>query len=391
MRVRAGERRHLPIEALGIVLVALAAGGVGLLLRWNFAAGSLLFSGALALSVMLRGRGADARVIGRAVALPFIAMLIVPVPPIADLRGRLLTILAALLSLIVAMLAQRVALPAAVQGAPEPPRTSTLKPPPYTRMALQLGAALLGAFAIGGRFFPAHWPWIVLTVYIVCAGARGRADALHKGLLRLGGALVGGIGIVAVAPIVHAGGPATAATLFLTLFAGLALRERSYAFWAAATTIIVGILMAMEGSFTAGDFAARIACILIGAALGIGAAAFIYPIRTSDIARRRLATLLGRFERLADDGIESVQARISLDLDGLRDLEPALALHRRLVTRARADHPADWIAIARETFAHARTVADVERTERASLAARRAIRDRDDVSGALQRLAKTLG
>ena len=52
-------------------------------------------------------------------------------------------------------------------------------------MAPQMAAALAAAFTVGHAGFGEHWPWVVLTAFIVHSGNRGRLEVAYKSLLRL--------------------------------------------------------------------------------------------------------------------------------------------------------------------------------------------------------------
>jgi hypothetical protein len=60
-------------------LIGLAAGAIGLAFRTAPVIGAILFTAGITLSVWLRNFGECASAVGRTIALPFIAMLIVPV------------------------------------------------------------------------------------------------------------------------------------------------------------------------------------------------------------------------------------------------------------------------------------------------------------------------
>lgn len=60
-------------------LIGLAAGGIGFAFRAMPALGAVLFTLGITLSVWLRNFGERASAIGRTIALPFIAMLVVPI------------------------------------------------------------------------------------------------------------------------------------------------------------------------------------------------------------------------------------------------------------------------------------------------------------------------
>jgi hypothetical protein len=75
------DARALLIKLATLPIVALAAGIVGLTFRALPALGAVLFCAGVALSIWLRNFGERASAIGRTIALPFIAMLVVPLRP----------------------------------------------------------------------------------------------------------------------------------------------------------------------------------------------------------------------------------------------------------------------------------------------------------------------
>ncbi|HUA09328.1 MAG TPA: dihydrofolate reductase family protein [Candidatus Acidoferrales bacterium] len=161
-----------------------------------------------------------------------------------------------------------------------------------TRMALQMLVALVLAFAVGMTVFPQHWSWVVLTAFILCSGALGSDHAIYRGLLRLGGA-IGGTLIAAIVTHFAISGPLEAALIFVVLFIGMWLRQANYAYWAACTTLIFALLQGSQGEPVVPLFTMRLAGIVAGGICAVLATSFVYPIRTEQIARRRVADALG--------------------------------------------------------------------------------------------------
>jgi len=92
-------------------VVALSAGAVGATFRVLPVLGAALFCGGISLSVYLRNFGERGRALGRTIALPFLAMLIVPIR--ADLsRGPIFAIMlvigAGIVALICSFAVQRI-------------------------------------------------------------------------------------------------------------------------------------------------------------------------------------------------------------------------------------------------------------------------------------------
>jgi hypothetical protein len=358
------------LTAATLPIVAIAAALVALLLQSLPVLGAVLFVAAIVASVWLRQYGERAAAIGSLIALPFVVMLISPVRPSASggpIVGLALVVAAGLIAIVSVEIVRFVVARAGL-APPEPPREAMrAQPRPAkdgemnvsTRMALQMGVALTAAFVAGFVLFPQHWGWSVLTAFIVCSGARGRGDAAYKGLLRLGGALGGTVAAAVLAHVVLPNGAATACAIFAALFLGLWLRERNYAYWALCITLVLALLQRTDTEGIA-LLVGRLEGILIGALCAVGATWFVYPIRTESVVRRRLADLLGALEELLAGGEIPAEERarklaiVEHRAAEMNAVAPPVELHRRIFARTADEHPAAWIALAREALAHAR-------------------------------------
>lgn len=216
-------------------------------------------------------------------------------------------------------------------------------------MAIQMAVALAAAFSVGWLVFPEHAMWVVLTAFIVNAGNRGRAEVLHTSALRVAGAIGGSVlalGLATAAPA--SGGSVAVVVVFVVLFAGTWLRSYSYAFWALAVTVALTILQQLFGvtpaAGEAGLLVERVLAILVGALLGIGAAWFVLPVRSTDVLRRRLSELLvalGSLLTAAPDDREAGAASFRSALHRVEELAPA---HRaRRLLGGRGAQPIDCI------------------------------------------------
>lgn len=333
--------RKLAMKLLALPAIALAAALVGTTFLRAPVLGASLFTVGVALSVALRQFGERAAALGRTLALPLIMMLAVPVPMGNGSHNgstALLTLLAGAVAMICAA--------AASFGLPKHDRPKNARPVQAgvtsvpSRMAMQMLTALALAFAIGMPLFGTHWPWVVLSAFIVCSGAVGRGDAVYKALLRLGGA-VGGTLLAAIVTLIATPNPyAYAALVFAVLFAGMWLRRINYAYWAACATLIFALLQGAAGESAAPLFGVRVACIVIGALCGVAAAWFVFPIRTQQVVRRRVADALGAMRAM----LSGEEADLERHAAELERVAPPVRLHRALF-RAKdpGEHPADWI------------------------------------------------
>ena len=364
------EPRALLIRFLLLPFIALAAGLVGLALLRLPALGAVFFTSGIALSILLRRYGERARAIGDVIALPLMSILVVPVH--IDVGGDrwlslLLLVLAGAVSLASAALVSGSAGRLGLSAPSEPPHIVREHPTQpgrmhvATRMALQMYVALGLAFAIGLSAYPEHWAWIVLTAFIVCSGALGRGDAIYKGLLRLGGA-VGGALLAALVARVSFPDPAVyAAAVFFVLFLGIWLRQVNYAWWAACTTLIFALLQGPHDGGIAPLLAMRVLCIVIGALCGVGATWFVYPIRTDQVVRKRVAEALAALRELlahhpGSPGHRAGLASLDHHAAELERVAPPMRLHRKLFSTPRPDeHPATWLDLMNTLLAEARS------------------------------------
>jgi hypothetical protein len=360
-------RRAVPANGAQILIapltltgVALAATGIGHLLLTIPPLGAAVFVLGMFLSVWLRNFGERARTAGTLIALPLVAILIVPGavgPPRGGALAHLLLVICAgfvahFSAVLVQWTARRAGVPLFEAEAKPAGSADAQKRPGITvqtRMALQMAVALGAAFVLGFRFFPGHWAWAVLTAFIVCSGARGRGDAAYKGVLRLIGAIGGTLVAAAVVHVWTPSGVLEAVAIFVALFVGLSLRDINYAYWAACMTLVLAML-ASQGKLEMGFLALRLEAILAGALGAVAATWFVFPIRTESIVRRYLADALRAFDDLLVHGPESDAertARLTHFEHRMAELErvaPPVRWHRRLfVYRPAPEHPAQWI------------------------------------------------
>ncbi|MBD8873221.1 FUSC family protein [Rhodanobacter sp. DHB23] len=386
--------------AIALPAVGLAATGVGWLLLHAPWIGATAFTVGVASSVWLRQFGELARRASRLVALPFVTVLTVPHLSGAQhgrLPAALVPILVALLALawvsLLDVLGRRMGWLVderkrhAAAPARAPARQARLSA--TTRMALQMAVALALAFAVGHLGFGEHWPWVVLTAFIVHSGNRGRLEVAYKSLLRLAGAAGGCIAaaLLAVPADAHGG----AALILLALFLGTWLRQINYAWWALFVTVALALLQNYAGLPAASAMTLRLAAIAVGAAIGVATAWLVLPVRSTDVLRRRLADALAALGEALDPAVERRDAAAFVRaLDDVESLAPAFRVARMLGLR----QPADWIDVL--TTCRAPAVALIGQgatpghVRRAVGAARQALREPERLLDALKTLRDAL-
>jgi len=395
--------------AVGLPLIALGALGIGLLLKhWPWI-GAAAFTAAMSGAIWLRRFGPQGRKLGTLIALPCLVLLVVPhvhashVGPAMQVALPILVALLALVSVgICHALGRWLGWLAALEPVSEPAAPAApargAPLPASTRMAVQMAVALGVAFALGYLCFARHWAWLVLTAYIVGSGNQGRLDVAYKSVLRVLGAAAGTVIALGVAQAVAASGTpgaGAAALILLAVFLGLWLRPLSYAWWALFVTIALALLQGFDGGAPQALLMARLTEIVIGALIGVAAAWFVLPVRSTDVLRRRMADALAALAEAADPATTERSPRTFLArLQGVHKVGGAFRASRWLTRRWRQPHPADWVdelLACREP-----AVAMIERGEapgavrKAIGAARKALREPAQIGPALAELRAVL-
>ena len=369
-----------------IPVIGLVSAGIGWLLLWSPPIGAAFYVVGMSLPIWLRRFGAKASRVGTLMTLPLTAVLIVPVAPrlngsathtwvsvVVLLCANIIAVFWCTLGreiLVAAKLLPTRPTPAS-SPVPQrtPQRTSSPKTPrkliASTRMAIQMAVAVSAAFIVGWILFPGHGMWVVLTAFIVNAGNRGRADVLHKSVLRVAGAVGGTLFLVvatnlrsATGEIVTTGMEA-AVVIFTILFIGSWLRTYSYAFWALTVTVVLTILQELDGRVTSitatGFLVERVLAIIVGGIIGVGSAWFVLPVRSIDVIRRRLSDLLTSLTNVITASPHERELMIALFTDSLHRIDEVAPAQRarRVVTFARVRNRTSVLPIDALETAHA--------------------------------------
>lgn len=349
---------------IGLVLLAgsaAAASEVGSLLIRHAAIGDAVFTCAVAATIWIRRFGRRVSRAGTVAIIPFVGLLITHaqgVPPYgADHDGwsALVGVFAACLVALFQWGAASAGLSPADRRRPAVAPSGEASRPQQpaqpagrrriaasTRMAAQMGAALALAFVAGHLWFSAHWPWGVLTAFIVCSGARGRGDVLYKGILRAFGAAIGTVVATWIAGSFPANDVRSVVIIFAVLGIAIWLRQASYAYWAGCVTAVLSLLYGYFGESAPSLLRTRLAEIAVGALLGIAASWLILPVRTGDVLRRRVADSLAALSNIltvdSHDDLPARQLRFEESVYQLELIAKPLAAQRLL---ACARTPAD--------------------------------------------------
>ena len=391
--------------AVVLPLVGLVAMGVGLLLRQLPWVGAAVFVLGMFVSIWLRRFGPMAQRAGSLIALPFVTLL--TVPPMRPAASSVMPVV--LVPIVVALLALfwvtifhllvrllRIRPPADDEDMSITAPVAQGQPglAVSTRMAIQMAVALAVAFAVGFCFFRERWGWIVLTAFIVNSGNRGRLDVVYKSGMRVVGAAAGTILALALGQHLGVDYRATAALILGALFLGVWLRPFGYAWWALFVTVALALLQGFDGGEPGGLLRQRMEEIILGALIGVAAAWFVLPVRSTDVLRRRLADALAALSEALDPATERrTAARFNAALDRLEQVTPPFRAVR-LLARRQPMHPADWADTLLDCREPARALIDQGATPgklRQSVgAARKTLREPEGLLPALRTLREVL-
>ena len=403
----AGERRGAWEALVALPLVSLASVAVGALLHALPWLGAAVFVAGMGLSIWMRRFGARALRAGSLIALPLVTILVVPHLPRHDsgaLPAWLVPVAVAFMALAWVLLAQALGRwlrwlalqDDDVDEAPAAPTAGTMRPSAHTRMALQMAVALAASFVVGYLAFPSHWRWIVLTAFIVNSGNRGRQDVVYKSALRVLGAAGGTIVALTVASHLAIGGAPAAALILASVFLGVWLRPAGYGWWALFVTLALALLQALQPVAAPPLLWQRLLEIAIGAAIGVAAAWFVYPISATDVLRKRIAEALAAMSEALDPQVEGRgPAAVVAAMKRVEQLRPSFRARHLALRRWQPLQPVAWIdALA---ACQAPVVALAERGEtpgavrKALGAARKAMREPAEIGPALAAVVEVLG
>jgi uncharacterized membrane protein YccC len=258
-----------------------------------------------------------------------------------------------------------------------------------------MAVAIAIAFAVGFLVFPQRWAWIVLTAFIVSSGNRGRLDVVYKSVLRVLGAGIGTLAALLVSLQLGSHDDFTVALMLGAVFLGIWLRPLNYAWWALFVTLALALLQGFEGVSAQAMLSLRLEEIVIGALVAVASAWCVYPVRSTDVLRRRIADVLAQLSDAFDPNTPAQPpGTLQAAFTGLSEVAPSFHALRWATSHFKPGQPADWIdtVLACQQPARAllaRQQAPVE-VRKAIGAARKVLRDPEALPGALHALTATL-
>lgn len=174
---------------------------------------------------------------------------------------------------------------AATSLEPGPRWWERLAMPPYVRAAIQMGAAVTLAIAVGVQISGYRFYWAVLAAFVTLMGTNNSGEQVLKAIYRVAGTVVGiAIGSVAAHLVGHHSNYSIAVIL-VSLFLGLYLMRINYAFMVVGITVMVSQLYVQLGEYTNHLLILRLIETAAGAVLAILTVTAVFPLRTRRVLR----------------------------------------------------------------------------------------------------------
>lgn len=166
---------------------------------------------------------------------------------------------------------------------------------PLTASARLAGqAALAGALAIvaGNAISSSRWYWAVIASFVVFNRASTSGETISRAWHRILGTVVGVAAGLFLADRVNGHVNLELALLFTGIFAAYYSMRAVYAGFVAVYVMLLAILYSLLGRYTPELMYLRLEETLLGAALGVAVAFFVFPSRSREKIRGAMAEVL---------------------------------------------------------------------------------------------------
>ncbi|GAA1456444.1 FUSC family protein [Williamsia maris] len=177
---------------------------------------------------------------------------------------------------------------------------------PSTRAAIQVAIATSVATVLGELVSPNRWYWAVLSAFVVFTGTSTRGEILTRAGHRIVGTVAGVFAGVVLAALVGHRPPVQLALIVVCVFCAFYLVTIANGLLVFFVTVLLAMLYGLLGTFSVAVLELRIAETCVGAAVGIGAAYFILPIRTRETVREKVDSYLDTLDEVISESIDSV-------------------------------------------------------------------------------------
>ncbi len=295
--VARGGRKHALTTLLRVPFITAAVAGLAAFEghhRWLL---DIAFVAVVTAATFARTYGPVVAGVVRTFATPLVALFIAPGPVTGHRAHDAWWSVAIALIAVVYVVLLAIVWPTPAQDHPAPHAPMAVA----ARLALQHALTLTAAFVLSQNLFPDHWTWMVITAYVVTAGARSRGDVVLKAIQRLGGAFVGTAVATGIGALIGGHRTTAVVVIFVMIGIGLVLRELSYVWWALMVTALLAVLYTLLGQpATLGRLGERLLEIFIGGVLAVLPACVVRPIRTGSVVRRRTGASLRAMRELVE-------------------------------------------------------------------------------------------
>jgi uncharacterized membrane protein YccC len=177
---------------------------------------------------------------------------------------------------------------------------------PSTKAAIQVAVATSAATVLGELISPDRWYWAVLTAFLVFTGVSTRGEILTKAGHRIVGTVAGVAAGVLLAAAVGRNTPVQIVLLVVCVFCAFYLVTVAYAWLTFFTTVLLAMLYGLLGNFSVQVLELRIAETVVGGAVGIASAYFVFSTGTRATFVEKVDDYLNLLSEIVCTATESV-------------------------------------------------------------------------------------
>lgn len=177
---------------------------------------------------------------------------------------------------------------------------------PSTKAAIQVAVATSAATVLGELISPDRWYWAVLTAFLVFTGASTRGEILTRAGHRVVGTIAGVLAGVVLAALVGSNEPVQLLLIVVCVFCAFYLVTVAYALLSFFVTVLLAMLYGLLGTFSIEVLELRIVETVVGGAVGIVSAYFIFATGTRKTLVDKAGHYLDQLESLIDASVDAV-------------------------------------------------------------------------------------
>ena len=175
---------------------------------------------------------------------------------------------------------------------------------PWTRTAIQMGAAAGVAVALGDLVSPSRYYWAVIAVFVTFMGASNSGEQTARALYRVAGTVIGFAAGSLLVDLVGHHNDWSIAVVLVSIFFGFYLMRINNAFFVIAITVMVSQLYQELYEFSYTLLLYRLAETALGAAVTIAVVTLVFPLRTRRVLRVAFRNHIRAVETLVEHASE---------------------------------------------------------------------------------------